>query len=324
MMADWVRLAGVVALGFWLGGAEHADAQGLSQRPIRIVVPSTAGSPNDIMARLVAEQLSSSLQRPVIVDNRPGAGATIGMRAAAAAAPDGNTLLFISTSLVIDPVLYKMADYDPLRIFTPIATVASTSWVMVVTASVPAASVSELISYAKANPGRLNFGYALGTASQLIGELFKISTGTDIADIPYKGGTGVVPDMLGGRVQVYFGTTATILPLIRAGKLKAPAITSPTRSPQLPEIPTTIESGLSELSLTFWMGTLAPAGTPAMLVDKLNGEINEGLRSAKFAASMRELGFEPKIGTPQDCAAFIADESPKWSAIVQASGAKVD
>ena len=323
-MAAWMRLAGFIALSFWLGWPVRACAQILSQPPIKIVVPSTAGSPNDIMARLVAEKLSSSLAQPVIVDNRPGAGTTIGMKAAAAGAPDGRTLLFISTSLVIDPVLYRMADYDPLRTFAPIASVASTSWVLVVPPSIPAGTVAELVAYAKANPGKLNFGYALGTASQLIGELFKKLTGTDIADIPYKGGTGVVPDMLGGRIQVYFGTTATVLPLLQAGKLKALAVTSPKRSPLLPAIPTMIESGLPELSLTLWMGMLAPAGTPTPVLDKLNSEINQSLRSAELAASMSELGFEPKIGTPQEFARFIADESPRWSAMVKASGAKVD
>jgi tripartite-type tricarboxylate transporter receptor subunit TctC len=323
-MAVWIRLVGIVALGFWLNAEVPVRAQSLIQRPIKIVVPSTAGSPNDVMARLMAERMSEDLRQPVIVDNRPGAGTTIGMKAVAGAVPDGNTLLFISTSLVIDPVMYKMADYDPVKVFTPIATVASTSWVLVVAPGVPAGSTAELIAYARANPGKLNFGYALGTASQLIGELFKRSTGADIVSIPYKGGTGVVPDMLGGRVQIYFGTLATILPLIREGKLKPLAITSAMRSPLLPDVPTMIETGLPDLSLTLWMGVLAPAGTPANVVDRLNGALNKGLRSASLAASMTELGFEAKIGTPQDFAAFIVDEAPKWSAIVKASGAKVD
>ena len=288
------------------------------------MVPSTAGSPNDVMARLIAEQLSERLRQPVIVDNRPGAGTTLGMKAVAGAIPDGNTLLFISTSLVIDPVMYKMADYDPVKVFAPIATVASTSWVLVVPAGAPAGSVADLIAYAKANPGKLNFGYALGTASQLIGELFRRSTGTDIGGIPYKGGTGVVPDMLGGRVQIYFGTPATILPLIREGKLKPLAVSSTTRSAQLPAVPAMIESALPDLSLTLWMGILAPAGTPASVVDRLNGAINESLSSTQLAASMTELGFEAKIGSPHDFAALIAGEAPKRSAIVRESGAKVD
>jgi tripartite-type tricarboxylate transporter receptor subunit TctC len=323
-MAIWIRLVGIVALGFWLNAPAPARAQSLVQRPIKIVVPSTAGSPNDVLARLIAEQLSERLRQPVIVDNRPGAGTTLGMKAVAGAIPDGNTLLFISTSLVIDPVMYKMADYDPVKVFAPIATVASTSWMLVVPAGVPAGSVADLIAYAKANPGKLNFGYALGTASQLIGELFKRSTGTDITGIPYKGGTGVVADMLGGRVQIYFGTPATILPLIREGKLKPLAVSSTTRSAQLPAVPTMIESALPDLSLTLWMGILAPAGTPTSVVDRLNGAINESLSSTRLAASMTELGFEAKIGSPHDFAAFIAGEAPKWSAIVRESGAKVD
>jgi tripartite-type tricarboxylate transporter receptor subunit TctC len=224
---------------------------------------------------------------------------------------------------VIDPALYKSADFDPIMSFAPIAEVAATPWVMVVQYRIPARSVRALVAYAKANPGQLNFGFALGTASQLLGELFKISTGIDIASIPYKGGTGVVPDMLGGRIDLYFGTTATILPLIRESKLIALATSGATRSPQLPEVPTMIESGLPELSLTLWMGMLAPAGPPAPVITGLNRAINESLTSAKVTSAVAELGFETKIGSPQDFATFIAAEVPKWAAIVKASGAKV-
>jgi tripartite-type tricarboxylate transporter receptor subunit TctC len=194
---------------------------------------------------------------------------------------------------------------------------------MVVPPRIPARSVRALVAYTKANPGHLNFGFALGTASQLLGELFKISTRTDITSIPYKGGTSVVPDILGGRIDLYFGTTATILPLIREGKLIALATTDATRSPQLPDVPTMTESGLPELSLTLWMGMLAPAGTPAPVITGLNRAINESLASTKLTSAMAELGFATKIGSPQDFAAFIAAETPKWAAIVKASGAKV-
>jgi tripartite-type tricarboxylate transporter receptor subunit TctC len=323
MMHLWIRLFATIALGLCLSITGHTRSQAQTQGVMRIIVPFTAGSPNDIMARLVAEQLPSRLGRTVIVDNRPGAGSTIGAKAAASAVPDGNTLLFISSSLVIDPALYNSSDYDPIKSFAPIAAISTTPWVMVVAPRIPPRSMGELVAYAKANPGKLNFGFALGTASQLIGELFKISTGTDIASIPYKGGTGVVPDLLGGRIELYFGTPATILPLIRAGKLIALAITSATRNPQLPDVPTMIESGLPELSLTLWMGMLAPAGTPAPVITGLNRAINESLTSAKVTSAMAELGFETKIGSPQDFGAFIAAEAPKWAAIVKASGAKV-
>ncbi len=323
MMAGWI-IAVIIALGALLNAGEDANAQIQSRSLIRVVVPFTAGSPNDIVARLVGDQLSSRLQQAVIIENRPGAGTTIGSKAVATAVPDGNTLLFISSSLVIDPPLYKTTDYDPIKSFAPIATVASTPWVMVVPSTLPARSIPELVAYATSNPGKMNFGYALGTASQMLGELFKIATATEITSVPYKGGTGVVPDMLGGRVQLYFGTAAMILPLIRDGKLRALAITSDKRSPLLPEVPTMTESGLPELSSNLWMGMLAPAGTPAELVNKLNDEINKSLKSPKLVSAMTELGFEAQIGSPQDFAAFIAEEAPKWAAIVKASGARVD
>jgi tripartite-type tricarboxylate transporter receptor subunit TctC len=324
MMGRWLRLLSAVAMSLCAAATGPTRSQAQTQGVIKVVVPFTAGSPNDLMARLIVEQLPSRLGRAVIVDNRPGAGSTIGAKAVATAIPDGNTLLFISSSLVIDPALYSSADYDPIKSFAPIAAVAATPWVMVVTPRVPARSVGELVAYAKAHPGKLNFGYALGTASQLVGELFKISTGTDITSIPYKGGTGVVPDMLGGRIDLYFGTAATILPLIREGKLNALAITSAARSPQLPDVPTMIESGLSELSLTLWQGMLAPARTPTPIINTLNRAINESLTSAKLRATMADLGFEAKIGAPEDFAAFLAEEAPRWAAIVKASGAKVN
>jgi tripartite-type tricarboxylate transporter receptor subunit TctC len=323
MMRLWIRLCSAVALGLCLAIAGRQQSQAQSQTVLRIVVPSTAGSPNDIMARLIAEQLSSRLARPVIVENRPGAGTTVGSKVVATAIPDGNTLLFISSSLVIDPVLFRGSEIDPVKSFAPISAIASTPWVMVVPSRVPARSVHDFVAYAKVNPGKLNFGFALGTASQLIGELFKISTGTDIASISYKGGTGVLPDMLGGRIDLYFGTPATVLPLIREGRLNALAMTSAARSEQLPDVPTMSESGLPALSLTFWMGMLAPAGTPAPVISRLNKAINDGLADAELKVSMAQLGFEAKGGSAQDFAAFIADEAPKWAAIARASGAKV-
>jgi tripartite-type tricarboxylate transporter receptor subunit TctC len=205
MMAGW-KIAVIIALGALLNAGEGANAQIQSRNVIRVVVPFTAGSPNDLMARLVGDQLSSRLQQAVIIENRPGAGTTIGSKAVATAVPDGNTLLFIGSSLVIDPPLYKTTDYHPIKSFAPIAAVASTPWVMVVPSTLPVTSIRELVAHARTNPGKMNFGYALGTASQLLGELFKIATVTEIASVPYKGGTGVVPDMLGGRVQLYFGT----------------------------------------------------------------------------------------------------------------------
>jgi tripartite-type tricarboxylate transporter receptor subunit TctC len=301
-----------------------ASAQSYPNRVIKIIAPYTPGSPNDVMARLLAQRLQASLGQPIVIDNRPGGGTTIGTKAVATAAPDGYTLLFSSSSLVIDPALSGKPDYDPLKDFAPVATVTTTSWILAVTPELPARSLQELVAYAKANPGKLAFGFAQGTASQLVGERFKLLTGTDIVSVPYKGGAAALPDFLGGRIQMLLPTPATTLPLVRDGKMRALAITSATRSPDLPDVPTMIECGLDELTLDFWAGMLAPAGTPAEIVDKLNAVINESLRSPELKESMSKLGFEAKIGSPQEFAAFIADELPRWAKIVKSSGMKRD
>jgi tripartite-type tricarboxylate transporter receptor subunit TctC len=314
----------MVAAGFCLVTAGNGHAQSYPSRLIKIIAPYTPGSPNDVMARLLAQRLQASLGQPIIIDNRPGGGTTIGTKAVAIANPDGYTLLFSSSSLVIDPALHKKADYDPLTDFAPIASVATNSWVLTIAAQVPARSVAELIAYARANPGKLSFGFAQGTASQLVGERFKVMNGLDIVSVPYKGGALAVPDILAGRVQMYLPTPATGLPLIRDGKLRALAITSAARSPALPEVPTMAEVEMGELTLDFWAGMLAPAGTPSDVVNKLNVAINEQLKSPEMTAIMTKLGFEAKVGSPQDFAAFIAEELPRWAAIVRSSGVKSD
>jgi tripartite-type tricarboxylate transporter receptor subunit TctC len=299
-------------------------AQPYPVRPIRIIAPYTPGSPNDVMARLLAQHLQAALAQPIVIDNRPGGGTTIGTKAVAMAAPDGYTLLFSSSSLVIDPALSGKTEYDPLKDFAPIATVTTTSWILAVAPELPARSLQEFVAHAKANPGKLAFGFAQGTASQLVGERFKVLTATDIVSVPYKGGAAALPDFLGGRIQMLLPTPATTLPLVRDGKMRALAITSPGRSPDLPDVPTMIECGLGELTLDFWAGMLAPAGTPADVVDKLNAAINDSLRSPEMKASMGKLGFEAKIGSPREFAAFIAEELPRWGRIVKSSGVKTD
>jgi tripartite-type tricarboxylate transporter receptor subunit TctC len=314
----------MVVAGFGLVTAGVGHAQAYPNRLIKVIAPYTPGSPNDVMARLLAQRLQASLGQPIIIDNRPGGGTTIGTKAVAIANPDGYTLLFSSSSLVIDPALHKKVDYDPLTDFAPIASVATNSWVLTIAAQVPARSVAEFIAYARANPGKLSFGFAQGTASQLVGERFKVMNGLDIVSVPYKGGALAVPDILAGRVQMYLPTPATGLPLIRDGKLRALAVTSAARSPALPEVPTMAEVEMGELTLDFWAGMLAPAGTPSDVVNKLNAAINEQLKSPEMTATMIKLGFEAKIGSPQDFAAFIAEELPRWAAIVKSSGVKND
>jgi len=307
-----------------LGVAAPAWAQSYPSKPIRIIAPYTPGSPNDVMARLLAQHLRVSLGQPIVVDNRPGGGTSIGTKAAALANPDGYTLLFTSSSLVIDPAMNRKADYDPLKDFAPIAFVATTSWLLAISPDLPARSLAEFVAHAKANPGKLSFGFAQGTASQLVGERFKLLTGTDILSVPYKGGAAALPDFLGGRLQMLLPTPSTSLALIREGKMRALAITSPARSRELPDVPTMSESGLPDLTLEFWAGLLAPAGTPPAVIEKLSATVNDALRSPEMITSMTKLGFDTRIGSARDFAAFIAQEIPRWAEIVKSSGIKGD
>jgi len=307
-----------------VGVCVPALADQYPSRVIKVVVPFTPGSPNDVMARLLTQHLQPRLGQPLVVENKPGGGTTIGTKAVATAEPDGYTLLFVSSALVIDPALNKKLDYDPRKDFAPIATVTTAPWLLAIHPSLPAKNVAEFVAYTKANPGKVSFGFAQGTASQLVGERFKVLTGADILSVPYKGGAAAMPDFLGGRLQMLLPTPATTLPLIREGKLRAIAITSPDRSPDLPDVPTMIEAKLPSLTLDFWAGMLAPAGTSPEIVGKLNSAINETLRSPEVKESMKKLGFEAKIGSPQDFSKFIADEMPRWAEIVKSSGAKSD
>ncbi len=307
-----------------LGFAGPAGAQTYPSKPIRMIAPFTPGSPVDVVARLLAQHLSIQLGQNVVVENRPGAGTTIGMKAAALAEPDGYTLLFQSSSLVVAPAMYKNLDIDPAKSFAPVANVAWGSWVTVVPPGLPIHSAHELIAYAKANPGKLNFGYGQGTAPQLVGEWFNLTNGLKITGVPYKGGMQAITDMLGGTIQLNIGTTATLLPLIREGRIRAIAQWGKSREPDLPAVPTMIESGFPGLSLGFWVGLWAPAGTPASIVERLNGAANAALRSPEMVTSMRRLGVAPSLGSAADFAAFIADEAPKWAKIVRESGVQIN
>jgi tripartite-type tricarboxylate transporter receptor subunit TctC len=306
------------------GLAPRASADDYPTRPVRMIAPLTAGSPVDVVARLLAQYLSIQLKQGVVVENRPGAGTTIGMKAAALAEPDGYTLLFQSSSLVVAPAMYKNLDYDPVKSFAPVANVAWGSWVTVVPPSLPVRSPQELIAYAKANPGKLNFGYGQGTAPQLVGEWFNRSNGLQIASVPYKGGMQAITDMLGGSIHVNIGTVSTLLPLIREGKIRPIAVWGREREAELPDVPTMIESGFPGLSLGFWVGLWAPAGTPQPIVNRLNAATNSALDDPEMIASMKRLGIAGAKGSPRDFAAFIADEAPKWARIVEAAGVTIN
>jgi tripartite-type tricarboxylate transporter receptor subunit TctC len=293
-------------------------------KAIKVIVPYPAGGPPDSVARHMAQHLHGRLSQPVIIENRPGAGTTIGTKAAAAANPDGYTLLFTGNSLGFFPVLYPKLDFDPTKSMAPVATVVAYSHVMAISPNVPAKSVAELIAYAKANPSKLTFGYGPGTPPHILGSAFKQATGTEIAFVPYRGGDQARADLLGGRVDITFAPVGTLLPLIREGKVRALAFTGPKRSPDLPDVPTMSESGLPEVSFNpdGWHGLMAPVGTPAAVVERLNGEINEILKSPEMTATLATLGFEPMITTPQEFATFLADEMQKWPLRLRSGGVR--
>jgi tripartite-type tricarboxylate transporter receptor subunit TctC len=324
MITRRTLLVAALAGGMGVELAAPAAAQSYPARPIRMIAPFTPGSPVDVIARLLAQHLSNNLGQSVVVENRPGAGTTIGMKAATLAEPDGYTLLFQSSSLVVSRAMYKNLDFDPVKSFAPVANVAWGSWVTVVPPALPVRSPQELIAHAKANPGKLNFGFGQGTAPQLVGEWFNRTYGLQMASVPYKGGMQAVTDMLGGTIHVNIGTLSTLLPLIREGKVRAIAVWGRSREPDLPDVPTMIESGFPGLSLGFWVGLWAPAGTPEAIIAQLNRETNAALNSAEMKASMTRLGVEGRPGSPQEFAAFVLDEAPKWAEIVKASGVPVN
>ena len=310
----------VTALGF---GALPAWTQTYPTRPIKLILPFTAGSPNDVMARLLVQHLAPRLGQPLVVENKPGGGTAIGTKAVASAEPDGYTLLFVSSALVIDPAMKRVA-YDPLKDFAPVAMVNTTAWLIVVSPTLPVKTLAEFVAYTKQHPGAVNFAATQGTAAILVAEKFKQLSGADLFIIPYKGGAAALPDFLGGRIQVLNPTPSTSLAYIRDGKMRALLITSPGRSALLPDVPAARELGMPDLTLEFWAGVLAPAGTSPEIVGKLNAAINATLRSPEMREAMTKLGMDAKLGSPQDYATFISDETPRWNAIVQSIGVKID
>jgi tripartite-type tricarboxylate transporter receptor subunit TctC len=316
-------LTATVALGVGALAAAPAQPQSNPNRPIKLVVPFPAGGANDTIARLVTAHVSSSLAQAIVIENQPGGGGTIGARAVANANPDGHTLLMAAVStLCIAPLLYPL-DYDPAKAFAPVATLATEALALVVTPSVPALTVQELVAYAKSNPGKLNYGSAIGIGPHLMMELFKIKAGINIAHIPYRGGAPVITDLFGGQIQMTINNKSVLLPHIKDGKLRALAVTSRARWPDLPDVPTLDESGFSDIPSETWFGILAPAKTPASTIERINGAIGEALKSQNVRAGFAKLGIETKIGNTQQFAALVADEIPRWAEIVKVTGVKV-
>ncbi|HEX2566325.1 MAG TPA: tripartite tricarboxylate transporter substrate binding protein [Burkholderiales bacterium] len=304
--------------------ASAADA--FPDKPVRFVVGFTPGGPSDILARALGDKLAAQLGQPVVVENRPGAGGNIAAEAVARSAPDGHTWLLGNNSiLATNQALYRRLSYDPAKDFAPVALVAIQPNILVVHPAVPARSVTELIAYARQHPGKLNYASSgSGAAAHLAAELFKAMTGVDMVHVPYKGAQPALTDVLSGQDQLMFATSASVLPFIKAGRLRALAVTTPQRSPALPDLPTVSESGVPGFEATTWHGVVVPAATPAAVVAKLNEDINRALNDAQLRERLGALGAEVAGGSSAAFADYIAREIPKWTRVVKDSGAAAD
>jgi tripartite-type tricarboxylate transporter receptor subunit TctC len=299
-------------------------AQNYPSQPVRIIVGAAAGSSPDIFARLMGKWMSDRLGQQFIIENRPGAAGNIGTDVVVHTPPDGYTILLVAAANAINATLYEKLNFNFIRDIVPVASIVRTPHVMVVNPSVPVKTVPEFIAYAKANPGKLNFGSAgNGSSIHMAGELFKIMTGVNMVHVPYRGGAPAITDLLGGQIQVVFDTTPNSMAHIKAGRLRALAVTTATRSEALPDIPTVGES-VPDYEVSSWWGIGVPKGTPAEIVDKLNVAINAGLADPEITARLAELGGVPLAGLPSDFGKLIADETKKWAKVVKFSGAKPD
>jgi tripartite-type tricarboxylate transporter receptor subunit TctC len=314
------RLAALALLVFAVGAA----AQTYPAKPVRLIVPFPPGGNTDIIGRLVAGKLSEAFGQQFYVENRGGAGGTIGAEAAAKSAADGYTIFFSTTgTLASAPAMQPALRYDPIRDFAPISTLANAPVVVIVTSSSPAKTLREVIEIAK--PGTLKFGSAgTGHFVHIAGEIFKDSAHVDMLHVPYKGVATALLDLLAGRIDVMFDAFAQYEPHLQSGRLRALAVANPTRLSRLPDVPTTAEAGLPDYVLASWFGLAAPAGTPAAIIQRLNGEVVKALAAADVREQMAKLGVEPGGSTPAQYATMVADELGRWRAVVKKAGIKLE
>jgi tripartite-type tricarboxylate transporter receptor subunit TctC len=325
MMRRCTVLASILAAGLCLLAVDPAAAQSYPTRLIKMIVPFPPGGPIDTMARLVAHELSARLAQEVVVENRPGAGSTLGSRAAASADADGYTLLFGSSgSLAVAPALYQKLNIEPLKWFAPVASVALLPHVFVVGPAMPTKSVQQFVAYAKANPGKLNYGAGLGTPPHLLSTLLAVRAGIDVTYIPYKGSAASITDLLAGQTHFTIDGLVGLYPLIKEGKVQALGIARAERWPALPEVPTLVESGFPDFTHDAWTGVVAPAGTPRDVIDTLNRAINDGLQSPAMKESLIRFSAIAKAGTPEDFRAFLQSELAKWAELVKLAGATAE
>ena len=306
-----------------VGSANAADPY--PNKPVKIIFGFPAASATDVIARAVGEKLSAKWGQPVVIDNRPGAGGNLGSEIAAKQPADGYTIFFGTVANAISASYYSKLNYDYLKDFTPITLVATTPLVLVANNNVPAKSVKELIAYAKANPGTINFGSGgVGTSNHLAGEMFKKNTGTDMAHVAYKGTPAAYTDLMSGRVQLMFDNIVAVMPHIKSGALRPIAVTSATRSPSLPDVPTVAEAGIPGFEAVSWIGALVPAGTPKDIVDKIHTDLVAVLRTPEIKERLAQSGAIVVGNTQEQFAAWNRNEIAKWAQAVKDSGAKGD
>jgi tripartite-type tricarboxylate transporter receptor subunit TctC len=319
LMAVCVALASAVA------APAFAQAQNYPNKPVKILFGFPAASATDIIARQVGQKLSEKWGQPVVIDNRPGAGGNLGSEIAAQQPADGYTIFFGTVANAISTTYYSKLNYDYLKDFTPITLVATTPLVVIVNADVPYKNMNELVAYAKANPGKINFGSGgVGTSNHLAGEMFKSATGIDMVHVPYKGTPAAIADLMSGQISVMFDNIVSAMPHIKSGRLKPIAVTSAKRVPSLPDVPTVAESGVPGFESVSWIGALVPAGTPKEIVDKLHTDIVAVLRMPEVQEKLATSGAFTVGNTQEEFAAWNRNEIAKWGRAVKASGAKGD
>jgi tripartite-type tricarboxylate transporter receptor subunit TctC len=323
-MIDRRALLGTVVLTLAAGGASAQDKyqEKYPSKPIRLIVSFPPGGPLDVMARLTAQYLSGSLGQ-MIVDNKPGAGGTLAGREAARAEPDGYTLLYgSSATLAIGPALYGNSGYDPVKSFAPIAMVSSVPYVMIGATNAPYKSVPELIAYAKANPGTLNFGVPNGAPPHMLAEMFKMQTGADIQIVPYKGASTLITDLIAGRIHGGFETTSVMLAHLHEGNIRGLAVLRNARIAELPNVPTMIESGVTGVEGSSWSGMLAPAGTPPAIISRLRADVLAALRAPDFSSKLKMMAADVPDMSAAEFGDFVGAEATRIAAIMKNAGLK--
>jgi tripartite-type tricarboxylate transporter receptor subunit TctC len=328
MMAS-VRALLMMALctGLALAAPSPSHAQAYPNRPIKMVVPFPAGGPTDGMARIIVDRLGQVLGQSIVIENRGGgAGGSVGAKFVAAADPDGYTILITpGGALTTGPAVHSNIGYDPLKAFTPVAQLIQSAQIMSVHPDVPVKTLPELVTYAKANPGKLTWGsQGFGTSPHLLVEMFKLHAGVNVVHVPYRGSAPMLAAILAGEVQVISDTSTTSLPHIQAGKLRPIAVPLAERFDKLPDVPTTAEVGFPKLRAPFWLGVVAPAGTPAAIVDKLNAALRESMAPPETRQRLANLGAEIRIGTPAAFGKMLAEELAQWTAVAKAANIRVE